>query len=215
VRTGYLDALAARTLGAAPLLRPVTPSRFEPNGPTGHLEVLEMVEPATDVPALRPEPHAHPPSPPQPPQTAVEKPLLPPVEPDPAMPVLAPVAATDPPVVQGGPAADVETAPLAVVALARTVNAAPAGPAPTVRAADALLVDTTPTGPHRASPHRRAAEPLRTPDEPAPPAVVVRIGRIEVRAESAPRPFTVPRPPPVPAGRSLADHLHARDQELS
>jgi hypothetical protein len=33
MRAGYLEALAARTLGAAPVLRPATPSRFEPEGP--------------------------------------------------------------------------------------------------------------------------------------------------------------------------------------
>ena len=33
MRTGYLTALASRVLGAAPVLTPPTPSRFEPESP--------------------------------------------------------------------------------------------------------------------------------------------------------------------------------------
>jgi hypothetical protein len=35
MRDGYLGVLASRTLGAAAVLRPATPSRFEPEGPQG------------------------------------------------------------------------------------------------------------------------------------------------------------------------------------
>ncbi len=45
MRAGYLAALASRTLGTVPTLRPVTPSRFEPTAPQPGLhEVVEMVE---------------------------------------------------------------------------------------------------------------------------------------------------------------------------
>jgi hypothetical protein len=214
VRTGYLDAVAARTLGVAPLLRPATPSRFEPDGPTGRLEVLEIVEPAIDVPAVGPQPRAHPPLPPQAPRMPLDEPLLAPVEPDLA-PLVAASQPAEPLVVEHDTAVDLDTAPIAIAALARTVDAQRPGPAPIDREAVVSRVDARPAGSARRSAHRRAAEPAWAPEEPAPPAVVVRIGRIDVRAESAPRTVTVPRPPAVQAGRSLADHLLARDRELS
>ena len=45
MRPGYLANLAARTLGVAPVLRPATPSRFEPEGPQAELrEITEVRE---------------------------------------------------------------------------------------------------------------------------------------------------------------------------
>ncbi|MGD0376718.1 MAG: hypothetical protein ABSB01_19300 [Streptosporangiaceae bacterium] len=45
MRPGYLADLAARTLGVAPVLRPATPSRFEPEGPQAELrEITEVRE---------------------------------------------------------------------------------------------------------------------------------------------------------------------------
>jgi hypothetical protein len=217
VRTGYLDALAARALGAAPLLRPVTPSRFEPEGPTGRLEVLEIVEPAADVPHVEQATPARPPSRPEPPLVPVDGQLFAPVEPD-----LGPLVAVRPgpppaPAVEREPTADSDTAPVGIATLARAVDTERAGPTPALALRDAVMprADAAPADPARPGARERATEPSWEPEEPAPPAVVVRIGRIEVRAEGAPRTTAVPRQPPVQAGRSLADHLLARDRELS
>ena len=49
MRTGYLAALASRTLGVAPVLKPPTPSRFEPENPQAQWhEVAEVPEAAPD-----------------------------------------------------------------------------------------------------------------------------------------------------------------------
>jgi hypothetical protein len=46
--------------------------------------------------------------------------------------------------------------------------------------------------------------------------VIVRIGRIDVRAgDTTPRPVLAPRPAAAQPGRSLSDHLAARDREFS
>ena len=56
----------------------------------------------------------------------------------------------------------------------------------------------------------RGAERAEAPA--AEPAIVVRIGRVDVRAvQAAPAPAPAPRPRPA-AGPSLAEHLRARDR---
>ena len=56
MRPAYLTALASRTLGMAPLLHPVTPSRFEPEGlrPGGWAEISEMRSAAPGHPPSQP-----------------------------------------------------------------------------------------------------------------------------------------------------------------
>ena len=55
MRPGYLAALASRALGVAPVLRPATPSRFEPVGPQAELrEITEIRVAAGPRPAATP-----------------------------------------------------------------------------------------------------------------------------------------------------------------
>jgi hypothetical protein len=214
VREGYLDALAARTLGVAPLLRPVTPSRFEPAG--GRLEVLEIVEPAADVPIVRQAASADLTSRPERLSVPADEPLLAGPEPDPPFHTTAqPEAPPESPQVELEPAADQDTTPIGIAMLARAVSAEHAEPMVAAHDDVAPRAEVPSASPVRQSTRWQTVEPSWEPKE-SMPAVVVHIGRIDVRAaDPVPRISPVPRRAPVQAGRSLADHLLARDRELS
>jgi hypothetical protein len=232
VSTGYLAALAERTLGVAATLRPAAPSRFEPAqlAEGGLVEAVETSE--APAPAQRPPVE----SPPAVTSKPAERRLLPPVEPSPVRLPPAPSAVELP--AAGVPASPAEPVPAAPPA-ERTPEPAPA-PAPgppdvprgvteLARAVTALTgpfgpadqagrrsPDQDETGPRGADRSGRGAAAERMESryadaEPQPP-LVVHIGRIEVRAIEAPRPVApAPRPAPAPAGASLADYLLARD----
>lgn len=214
MRNGYLDALAARTLGVAPLLRPVTPSMFESAG--GRLDALEIVEPAADVPLA--EQAAIPGLTTRPERLSVpaDEPLLARVEPDlPSHAPTQPEAPPEPPRAEPEPAANADTTPIGITTLARAVSAEHSDPTPAVHDGVAPRAEHPRARPVRQSARWQPIEPASEPEQSAP-AVVVHIGRIDVRAaEPAPRTSQAPRRAPVQVGRSLADHLLARDRELS
>ena len=54
MRPGYLAALASRALGVAPVLRPATPSRFEPEGPQAELREITEIRGPVPGPAAAP-----------------------------------------------------------------------------------------------------------------------------------------------------------------
>jgi hypothetical protein len=242
VRWGYLAALASRTLGAAPLLSPATPSRFEPAGPGGGSFAVVVQPEGRPGPDGRegagaPGPGVAGPrapraagwdalgSPGEPPAPAPRSPAAPgawdlrelrdlaagspspdhaplpgtplppeaPLPPPPALP--RPPGATTPAVQCPAGAKQEAVGPAPAAALA-------AWPAVEVR----RLGGDEPLGGPRASP---GTQPAPQPQEPR---IVVRIGRVEVRAvHPAPLAAPPPRPRP-PSGPSLAEHLAARDR---
>ncbi len=286
---GYLAGLASRTLGIAPVLRPATPSRFEPEGPQAELREIAEVREAEPGPAAPPQgaqarahetaASAFPPAdrPPRgffaadiagergPAQLAqegwaasgVSEPAGEPAEPaersrrsvpPPAGAGTEAFPPADRPL-RGFFAADIAgergPAQLAQEGWAASGLSEPAGePAATgVQVpADAAVLTPDAAGPGRAGPGPTAEAMLprgsRVPwpehmvqagrsrqqaqapgrageaDEArgAEPAIVVRIGRVDVRAvQAAPPPAPAPRPQPA-AGPSLAEHLLARDR---
>lgn len=210
MRAAYLEALAARALGTAPVLRPPTPSRFEPESPQAELTeatyVVDAAHPAEHRPNTREQPAllVEPRQAPrgryepdlvrehlaQPPAHATW--LVPDTQPDlEALMPYAPAARTDPPEPR--------------------VAASSAMPSGEISAHldDAAGLSQVKQGADD-DPHRRDAHDR----DPAgsEPAIVVHIGRVEVRAVQAPRPpAPAPRPHP-PAQPSLADYLRARDR---
>ena len=284
MRPGYLAALASRALGVAPVLRPATPSRFEPEGPRP--EPREITE--TRCGRAGPGPAAAPrqvpgrpdePGPPDEPGRPDETvPDAPPGtgrslhgffaadiagEPRPvqgaqdgwAAPRAAP-AGGDPAGAgrRGGaqpatdragawPEADREPAGpagrsrrraplpataetgLEALASAAALTPDPAG-APSGRASSGMAAAAAPLRGGRATSREGAAQTGRSRQQAqaagraggpeaarsTEPAIVVRIGRVDVRAvQAAPPPAPPPRPRP-PAGPSLAEHLRARDR---
>jgi hypothetical protein len=259
LRPGYLANLAARTLGVAPVLRPATPSRFEPEGPQA--ELREITEVREAGPPLQ---RAH--------ETAasaslaqdswasgVSEPASEPAQsaertrrtaPSPARASTEAFPAADRPQ-QGFFAADIagERTP---AQLAQDGWAAPGLGEPASEPvatgvpvpADAAVPAPDAAGPGRAGPgpaaeamlprgrrapwpehmvqvgrSRQQAQPPGRAGEGAEatearstePAIVVRIGRVDVRAvQAAPPPAPAPRPRPA-AGPSLAEHMAARD----
>ena len=255
MRPGYLADLAARTLGVAPVLRPATPSRYEPQGPQAELREITQVWEAEPPPQRARE-------------TAASAFLLAQVAEDgwtsgvsepasePAQSAERTHRTAPPPArasaeafpagdrtLRGFFAADIagERGP---VQLTQDGWAAPdlSEPASEPAAtgvqvpADAAVPTPDATGPWstaEAGPprDRRAPWPEHLiqagrsrqqaqPSGPAveadeargtEPAIVVRIGRVDVRAvQAAPPPAPTPRPRPA-AGPSLAEHLAARD----
>jgi hypothetical protein len=224
MRDGYLGALAARTLGVAPLLRPATPSRFEPDRISGRLEMAEVGETVSERPA--PEDPLRPPrgaalDEPGPETGPADAPLLPRLDPDrPRMDTAfaAPLEESQDPAL-GTPAADPGVAALGIAALAQAfaapdTSAEAVGPLRSQGRGFARAAASA--GRVADSGSRRSSAPGNAEAPQAPVPVIVRIGRIDVRAgEAAPRPVPVPPRPAGPAGRSLAEHLAARDRELS
>lgn len=242
MRAGYLTALAARTLGVTPMLRPATPSRFEPENPQAELREVIGVQEAEPNPPAAPAPVAAR-ADEQPPDAAadagrprrgffefdvpedrraVEGPQDHRATPD--MSELAGHAA------ERRPAARPE--PLAGATEPRSDRAAPSPASqdgqPPGWAADLVAMAASPleapgnraawhVDAIRAERSRQQAQAGQGTSEPAAasgadPAIIVRIGRVDVRAvQAAPPPTPAPRARP-PAGPSLEEHLLARDR---
>jgi hypothetical protein len=246
VRARYLEALAVRTLGTAPVLRPSAPSRFEPESPQAELteagytvDAAALAEraagaeqrPAQAIEADRPllgdyQPRSADEGRAQPPQ-------------DDNWPVRAarpdaqerlteaqgqrerptgPRSQWAPPFLAGSPG---DTRSSSLSALAPHEAPGPDGElAPRATAAVAMPLQ----GPamhhddaaEQSHARQRGRDDWRDAAHQQPPksepAVVVHIGRVEVRAVHAqPPPAATPRPR-SPAQPSLADYLLARDQ---
>jgi hypothetical protein len=263
LRPGYLADLAARTLGVAPVLRPATPSRFEPEGPQAELREITQVReaqappqqaretvtsgypqavdgwaPDVTEPAREPAQSAERsrrtaptparagtgafPAVDRPPRgffaadSAGEPGLVPPAQDSWAAPDLS-EPAREPAATGVQVPADVATP---------TPDAAGPGRAWRGPTAEAILPRgrRAPWPEHlvQASRSRQQAQPPGRAGEgvqgveaaeasSAEPAIVVRIGRVDVRAvQAAPPPASAQRPRPA-AGPSLAEHLAARD----
>jgi hypothetical protein len=259
VRTGYLTALASRVLGAAPVLTPPTPSRFEPESPRA--EWHETVQEGDPDPASgmaspgvvetppgtqdrliggRPGPgpaQDHPAPPPTrdraapgPPTTATIAPRrLAADSPGPADAPRRPGGKADGgyrrtwPVAVTGSEAITAHAAASAVAPGPADQALPAaGGEPWMPGEAAAPPAGGPAWPEDLAPvlpARPRTGASRRPDRPdgpdgardAGPAIVVRIGRVDVRAVQA-APPTAPTPRPRPAGPSLEEHLRARDR---
>jgi hypothetical protein len=256
MRSGYLTALSSRTLGLAQTLRPVTPSRFEPDAPHGPLEVTQTVDVTPPVPgpgahspghvshASREPAAREPRGPTTGDRTLIElagrqsasrggqqpdEPLLlqegrPPVwayelarrtpaqagpQPDESHSNMTgtPAAVT---AVGFRPAAQQADMPRERLELSRSSRRSgwePGSPNP-----DEIPGDASPAaGVHRYETAASVAGAHAEPSVPAP-AIVVRIGRLDVRAvqASALPPATAPRRPPP--GPSLEEYLLARDR---
>jgi hypothetical protein len=248
LRAGYLAALAARTLGVTPILRPATPSRFEPEGPQAEMhEVVEVREAEPTLPAAPRSAPAR--ADEQRADTATEAirprgfsgsgllgeqpavagfrdgwaaPDVSGLAGDPAETVMrrqaaAPLssrtadlepfdsAATPSPGQAATGMASQDDQPLG-----RTADlAAPAAPPPAAPGSQAAWhVDVIQTG--RSRQRAQAGEPGETSS--TEPAIIVRIGRVDVRAvPAASPPAPAPRSRPA-AGPSLAEYLLARDR---
>ena len=271
MRTGYLAALASRTLGVAPVLKPPTPSRFEPENPQPlwH-EVAEVPEaapgrsaapgraplradqagaapvPEADrplrgffgpdlgqgLPAARvdqdswaardgratPEDRAVPPvsQPAGDPAGAAAESLLPAPPAGSAVPgAVAPgrAAALRPAAAPDVPAPEVSGAETSGHASSSHGSQAAwpedvVQPLPSARQAPAAGW----TGPSRQQARAAGQAGGPTAASGAGPAIVVRIGRVDVRAVRAAPAATQPPPPRPPVGPSLAEHLRARDR---
>ncbi len=266
MRPGYLTVLAARTLGVSPVLRPATPSRFEPEGPQAGLGETMPGPPAGSGETV-PGPQAGPAQNPAPRRApdraddtlmdaalAADPPLLgffepgngeerPPPEgwaapgahesgrgvrpgtapaPAPVGPQTSAQATAVPPGLTAPPSGAAAVPPgLTAPPSGRAASGAePAGPGqPAGEPAEAAVPPgSRATGPAdviEATLSRQQAQAAGQGGEPGEarspePAIVVRIGRVDVRAVPPP-----PPPPPrsrAPAGPSLAEHLHARDR---
>jgi hypothetical protein len=230
LRPGYLGALASRTLGVAPVLRPATPSRFEPDRPQQGLAEIEQVVEVTPSAerlldagpggAVRDEPEAerttapeaHRPARPARPSVATgrprrEEPLVPQAF-EPTTP---------------SPAEHTQALPLPTREQRDTrtdgwlddrSSVIPEEIARTLHRSEEPTWPYAAGGPGERLEASRRAGPTVGPTETAPSKVVVHIGRIEVQAVRAPAPAVVAAPTPrQPAqGTSLADQLRARDR---
>jgi hypothetical protein len=239
VRAGYLAVLASRALGTVPTLRPLTPSRFEPTGgQAGLREMVEVVETIEGMPTT-----ARPAFPAQAEPASArrdeDRPLVgqwPPAHDDPRVVATAdprrsarfdgpqdPPRLADPP---PRPDRHSDWGPPEVAELVRLASApdvvggrSEAWPAPD-RSEPAMVTRSARTpgrevtqgtsGPWGAT---SAPVPAHNQVDQPSPTVVVRIGRVDVRAVQA-APAQAPPPasrPDPPAGPSLAEHLAARD----
>jgi hypothetical protein len=241
--TTYLTTIASRTLGAAPLLSPLTRSRFE--APAAAFEgKIDQSEPG-----LEDTPQAAEPAPPRDsgsggeghliagerrgpepallarPQPSIAEELRPRQLLRPTPKVEDPFAAVGPEQAATSTVEPVQPRPSAERSTSTPDRAAPRGPDRTrgsgwgkQRARGqgwptrerVRVVDSSRVAPPPAQPGQRP-EPLSADFEAGPATVVVRIGRIDVRAVHAP-PVATPARPPSPTGVSLADHLRARDR---
>jgi hypothetical protein len=229
MRAGSLDALVARARGAAPVLRPPTPSRFEPEYPQAELTEATYINDAPD-PAEHPgsawqrpptsfvEP-GRPPRGSYQPDMAAERPAQPPAQdnwlvrdtlPDRKSQVPRASGMLDDSAVRTPgllPYAPSELTGQLMPGLAAEA-AMPSGEL-TVRRYDAAEVAQVPhgTGARGGRPDIADRE-----DAGSEPAIVVHIGRVEVRAVQAPRPPAPAARPQPRAQPSLADYLLARDR---
>jgi hypothetical protein len=257
--SGYLAALASRTLGRAPVLRPVTPSRFEPDRPQLGFAEAEVTQDTT----LFPGPVGWTGTGTGPARTPREWPAErgADTEAAPGAPLLGPVparGAPDPGRAQaealleheGWPAAgspgtgQEQAAPLTrderrrggVTAPSPAAEDGPSRPAGTApnepgERGDRSRLLPEPGGP--ADPGGRGLLPAGSPasrgarreapaagaGHPAPgaaePTIIVRIGRLDVRALQVPVPPPAAPPRRPPPGPSLEEHLRARDRARS
>lgn len=274
MRPGYLADLAARTLGVAPVLRPATPSRFEPEGPQAELrEITEVREaqapsqqpretvtspqaqdgwaPGVTESAREPSQSAERSRRSAPPPARANTEAFPAVDRPPRGFFAADIAG-EPGLVQSAQdswaAPDLSEPAREPAATGVQVSADAAAPTPAWPGLAGL--DPTPEAmlhrDHRGPwpEHLVQASRSRQQDQPpgragervaggkrvngddganggqgveadeasnTEPVIVVRIGRVDVRAvQAAPPPAPAPRPRPA-AGPSLAEHLAARD----
>jgi len=211
VTTGYVTALLARSRGQAPLLLPSTPSRFEtdahPLADVQHeVTVLQRREtdvgqrPAITVPemargevlrgAQRPQPTSRPTGATSP---AYDESISAPMHPTVAAPEADDLLMPD----QRPPLHDV-------------TPVSPRHAAPTPAHFDEQRIAAGPLDHADRSAARLA--PSAAPADDAPP-IVVRIGRLEVRAVQVP-PVARPQPRPRPAATpTLEERLAARDRQ--
>ena len=247
MRSGYLNALASRTLGVAPVLGPVVPSRFEPAVPEGALQEIVQVTQlgsgdvgtawphaaasmsttrataddgdgrllgAIDPPDARRRdgPHADRLPPMADPERSIDPlELSPHPLPSPSIPDWMP--------------REVDTLVRASAASAGQVEGSASGrleERASLEGADAVRapVDSPPArGSGYVVQTSRAVVPAKDesgdrdrPGASSQPSIVVRIGRVDVRAiQEAPRPAPARRSAPE-SGPSLADHLMARER---
>ncbi|MUL63102.1 hypothetical protein BOO86_01385 [Mycobacterium sp. CBMA 234] len=229
---GYASTLVARSRGQVPLLLPPTPSRFEPDG--------HVANPLEDVAVIeQPTPAGRNPNPTMSKRTTADvglDPDTPPllgVQPAPVSPVRndipsiatqsdtagppdklretpSPAADLDAPLMpaQGLAAPNVPKAPFsaAVDGPSWTVEATRATPEPLPSAEPIVAA-------RRVDSQQRWT--ARTPENRSQddPPIVVRIGRLDVRAVQAP---PAPRPQPRPraaSGPTLEERLAARDRQ--
>jgi hypothetical protein len=249
MRPGYLAVLASRTLGLAPVLRPATPSRFEPDGAqAGWEQAQAAVSPARRRPARADTapglqvPEADPPLlgfsepavaserfgvPPGPETRAapgVREPGSEPAWPRHPVPPVPARAGLDAPVRPAAPdaASAGREAPGPEPAEAGPPGGSraawpgePAGP-PTAPAVATASSSSRTSWHHdavqsaRSRPEAQAAGPAEAPA--AEPPIVVRIGRVDVRAAHAPAPPAPARRVRPQAGPSLADYLLAQER---
>jgi hypothetical protein len=253
MRDGSIAALASRTLGVAPVLRPATPSLFEPEGSRAGLREIEIME-GREVgrdsapTSLRAPARAEPAAGATRTATAAghaadeaDAPLLGFFEADlVGQPARQPVTTTGTFSGVGAPGEEVAPpaagihargdAPAGLAALARVGSLTPdtAGQSSDATAPATPGEPAEPTSAHDRRPAGsdgvipRSSQKATTNEQThhraeadhTEPALVVRIGRVEVRAVHAPAqppaaPATRARPP---AGPSLAEHLLARDR---
>jgi hypothetical protein len=251
LRAGYLTALAARTLGVTPMLRPATPSRFEPESLQSGLHDVFGVQEAEPNPPAAPLPvSARRGEQPANAVTEAGRPRRGVFESDVPGDRLAAVGPRDqwaaPDASElAGPAGDaaerrraVRAEPLADAAEpwpASGPGPGQAAPGPAARddqpprwADDLVTMAASPLAAPangapwhvdaiRAGRSRQQGQPGDGTSEPAEgsgtgPAIIVRIGRVDVRAvQAAPPPAPAPRSRP-PSGPSLEEYLLARDR---
>jgi hypothetical protein len=233
MKGGYLATLAARTLGAAPLLKPATPSRFEPDRLHSAAALYEVEEtrlafgapvpPPPEATPQRTAPAGRRPAPGPEHRLDPEAPLLPTAwertvaaelsgwalsPPGPPPPEQTPHPQAGPEATRAAreraqtpPRDGRPDAPTEIEAMARQAAPAP-GPA--------RHVEPAPGKPPRAFGNSATARDGKAEADEAP--IVVRIGRIDVRAVQGPAPPPTPAPPRQPAGLSLDEYLLARDR---
>jgi hypothetical protein len=228
----YFSLLAARTLGIAPRLGPIVSARFEPARHRMPFDeaIEERLLPAVPLPpAEEPRLDASPLEDAAPPQRDViapgvmaDRPLRPRNEPLPHHPRPAPASSTPAPLPPRAAAASTRLTPAAPGQPSQDAFIPPhrddAPPTATLAQNDFdPFEDTIPLVPLSVSPpptRRQVMEAASASQDGAskPPTVIVRIGRVDVRAVSD------PTPPPAASNKraasrpSLADHLRARDQ---
>jgi hypothetical protein len=256
MRSGYLAALSSRTLGLAQTLRPVTPSRFEPDTPHGPLELTQTIDVTPPLPgqgARSPSHLSHVPR--EPAAREVRGPaagdgaIMEPAgrqrasggghEADEALllqggrpPFWAYELAPRTPAQAGlqpdepnnnVPGTPVDVTPLALRPAAQQADmtrerlgpsrsSLRSGREPGSRDTNGIPGDAPPArGVHR---DETAAAVTGAHAEPSPaaPAIVVRIGRLDVRAVQASAPPPAPAPKREPPGPSLEEYLRARDR---
>jgi hypothetical protein len=256
LRAGYLTALAARTLGVTPMLRPAIPSRFEPEGPQAGLpEVVEVHETEPILPGAPRSTPSRADDQPADTATRVDRPRRGFFESgfpreraamvgthDSEAPDISELTEEPAEAARRQPAAPLGSRTTDLEPFADAAAASP-GSVPRPGQAASSMARQEDESPGRADPAAEAARPLAALGSRAvwhvdviqagrsrqqvqasdgvsqlagtsstEPAIIVRIGRVDVRAVQAASPPTpAPRARP-PAGPSLEEYLLARDR---